>query len=266
MLIALSQKLSEKFAKAAHPATRSVPNSSVIPPSVPFAAAAASAPVPVAKQRSTKERKNRPNRSLIKPKRRKMKKEGHKHERNADHLFSAILVNNFVLSRFLGICPFLGVSNNLKTAMGMSGCYRRIGLGIGFHVADLHFSAGALGFGYLQTIVFILIIAALVQIIETILKKSIPSLYQALGIYLPLITTNCAILGVAILNIDEGYTFLQSLVNALGAGLGFMLALFLFAGVRSRLDKADIPQTLKGLPITLVAASRSRFLFSDLRA
>ncbi|MGI6326957.1 MAG: electron transport complex protein RnfA [Saccharofermentanales bacterium] len=171
-------------------------------------------------------------------------------------LFSAILVNNFVLSRFLGICPFLGVSNNLKTAMGMSTAVIAVlVLASGFTWPIYTFLLEPLGFGYLQTIVFILIIAALVQIIETILKKSIPSLYQALGIYLPLITTNCAILGVAILNIDEGYTFLQSLVNALGAGLGFMLALFLFAGVRSRLDKADIPQTLKGLPITLVAAS-----------
>ncbi|MGI6334793.1 MAG: electron transport complex protein RnfA [Saccharofermentanales bacterium] len=171
-------------------------------------------------------------------------------------LFSAILVNNFVLSRFLGICPFLGVSNNLKTAMGMSTAVIAVLiLASAFTWPIFTFLLAPLGFGYLQTIVFILIIAALVQIIETILKKSIPSLYQALGIYLPLITTNCAILGVAILNIDEGYTFLQSLVNALGAGLGFMLALFLFAGVRSRVDKADIPQSLKGLPITLVSAA-----------
>ena len=171
-------------------------------------------------------------------------------------LFSAILVNNFVLSRFLGICPFLGVANNLKTAMGMSTAVIAVLiLASAFTWPIFTFLLAPLGFGYLQTIVFILIIAALVQIIETILKKSIPSLYQALGIYLPLITTNCAILGVAILNIDEGYTFLQSLVNALGAGLGFMLALFLFAGVRSRVDKADIPQSLKGLPITLVSAA-----------
>ena len=171
-------------------------------------------------------------------------------------LFSAILVNNFVLSRFLGICPFLGVSNNLKTAMGMSTAVIAVLiLASAFTWPIFTFLLAPLGFGYLQTIVFILIIAALVQIIETILKKSIPSLYQALGIYLPLITTNCAILGVAILNIDEGYTFLQSLVNALGAGLGFMLALFLFARVRSRVDKADIPQSLKGLPITLVSAA-----------
>ena len=171
-------------------------------------------------------------------------------------LFSAILVNNFVLSRFLGICPFLGVSNNLKTAVGMSTAVIAVlVLASGFTWPIYTFLLEPLGFGYLQTIVFILIIAALVQIIETILKKSIPSLYQALGIYRPLITTNCAILSVAILNIDEGYTFLQTLVTPLGAGLGFMLALFLFAGVRSRLDKDDIPQTLKGLPITLVAAS-----------
>ena len=171
-------------------------------------------------------------------------------------LFSAILVDNFVLSRFLGICPFLGVSKNLKTAMGMS-----------FAVIFVMVIATALtwpifnlllapyGLSYLQTVIFILVIASLVQIIETVLKKAIPPLYQSLGIYLPLITTNCAILGVAILNIDEQYTFFQSLVNSLGAGAGFMLALFLFAGVRSKVDHADVPKFMKGLPITLVSAA-----------
>jgi electron transport complex protein RnfA len=171
-------------------------------------------------------------------------------------LFSVILVDNFVLSKFLGICPFLGVSKNLNTAMGMS-----------FAVIAVMLMATALtwpifnllldpfGLGYLQTVIFILVIAALVQIIETVLKKSIPPLYQSLGIYLPLITTNCAILGVAILNIDQSYTFLQSMVNSLGAGLGFMLALFLFAGVRSKVDHADVPAFMKGLPITLVSAA-----------
>lgn len=171
-------------------------------------------------------------------------------------LFSVILVDNFVLSKFLGICPFLGVSKNLNTAMGMS-----------FAVIAVMLMATALtwpifnlllkpfGLGYLQTVIFILVIAALVQIIETVLKKSIPPLYRSLGIYLPLITTNCAILGVAILNIDQSYTFLQSMINSLGAGLGFMLALFLFAGVRSRVDHADVPAFMKGMPITLVSAA-----------
>jgi len=171
-------------------------------------------------------------------------------------LFSAILVNNFVLQQFLGICPFLGVSKSLKTAMGMSTAVIFVlVLASAMTWPIYEYLLLPLGFGYLQTIIFILVIAALVQIIETFLKKSVPSLYRALGIYLPLITTNCAVLGVTILNIDEAYTFAQSLVNALGAGLGFMLALFLFAGVRSKVDKADIPNFLKGLPITLVSAS-----------
>ena len=173
-------------------------------------------------------------------------------------LFSAILVNNFVLSQFLGICPFLGVSKNLKTAMGMSTAVIFVLVLASALTYPIYFSLLVpMNLGYLQTIVFILVIAALVQIIETFLKKSIPSLYKALGIYLPLITTNCAVLGVTILNIDpaKSYTFLEAIINALGAGLGFMLALFLFAGVRSRIDRADIPKSLKGLPITLVAAS-----------
>ncbi len=171
-------------------------------------------------------------------------------------LFSAILVDNFVLSKFLGICPFLGVSTNLKTAMGMS--YAVIAV---MELATIMtwpvftFLLQPNGLGYMQTVIFILVIAALVQIIETILKKSIPSLYRSLGIYLPLITTNCAVLGVTVLNINESYTFLQSMINSLGAGLGFMLALFLFAGVRGRIDRAEVPKALKGLPITLVAAS-----------
>ena len=171
-------------------------------------------------------------------------------------LFSAILVDNFVLSRFLGICPFLGVSKNLKTAMGMS-----------MSVIVVLVLASAItwpiytlllypfGLAYLQTVIFILIIASLVQIIETVLRKAVPSLYSSLGIYLPLITTNCAILGAAILNIDQQYTFLQAIVNSIGAGAGFMLALFIFAGVRSKVDHADVPKFMKGLPITLVSAA-----------
>ena len=170
-------------------------------------------------------------------------------------MFSAILVDNFVLSRFLGICPFLGVSKNVKTAMGMSTAVivvMVIASALTWPVQK--YLLDPRGLGYLQTGVFIVIIAALVQIIETFLKKSIPSLYRALGIYLPLITTNCAVLGVTILNIDEAYNFVQAVTNAFGAGLGFMLALFLFSGVRSKVDRADIPKFMKGLPITLVSA------------
>lgn len=170
-------------------------------------------------------------------------------------MFSAILVDNFVLSRFLGICPFLGVSKNVKTAMGMSTAViivMVIASAMTWPVQK--YLLDPRGLGYLQTGVFIVIIAALVQIIETFLKKSIPSLYRALGIYLPLITTNCAVLGVTILNIDEAYNFVEAVTNAFGAGLGFMLALFLFSGVRSKVDRADIPKFMKGLPITLVSA------------
>ncbi|MDD2457600.1 MAG: electron transport complex protein RnfA [Eubacteriales bacterium] len=170
-------------------------------------------------------------------------------------LFSAILVDNFVLSRFLGICPFLGVSKNVKTAMGMSMAViivmvisSALTWPVQFYILYPR------NLGYLQTGVFIVIIAALVQIIETFLRKSIPALYRALGIYLPLITTNCAVLGVTILNVDSQYTFVESITHAAGAGLGFMLALFLFSGVRAKVDRADVPKFMKGLPITLVSA------------
>ena len=170
-------------------------------------------------------------------------------------IFSAILVDNFVLSKFMGICSFLGVSKNLKTAMGMSGavvCVMLVASAITWPIQ--HLLLNPLKLGYLQTLVFILVIAALVQMIEMIMKKSMPPLHKALGIYLPLITTNCAVLGVTILNINSNY-FAESMVNALGAGIGFTLSLFLFSGVRSRIDKADVPEALKGLPITLISAS-----------
>ena len=169
---------------------------------------------------------------------------------------AAILTNNFVLSKFLGICPFLGVSKKLDTAVGMSAA-----------VIFVMFLATAVtwpiqmyilnpnGLAYLQTIVFILIIAALVQFVEIFLKKYVPSLYSALGIYLPLITTNCAVLGVTVLNIDEGYNFVESIVNTVGAGVGFMLAMVIFAGVRGRMETSDVPKFLQGLPIVLMAAS-----------
>ncbi len=171
-------------------------------------------------------------------------------------LIGGLLVNNFVLSQFLGICPFLGVSKKLNSAVGMS-------LAVIFVMLMATAATWPIyclllwpnDLAYLQTIVFILIIAALVQLVEIVLKRFVPPLHKALGIYLPLITTNCAVLGVTILNIDSRYTFVQSLVNALGAGLGFLLAMVMFAGVRERLESAEIPEGLKGLPITLVSAS-----------
>ena len=171
-------------------------------------------------------------------------------------LIGGLLVNNFVLSQFLGICPFLGVSKKLNSAVGMSLAVIFVMLmatAATWPIYNLLLVPRDLG--YLQTIVFILIIAALVQLVEIALKRFLPPLYNSLGIYLPLITTNCAVLGVTILNIDKGYDFGQSLVNALGAGLGFLLAMVMFAGVRERLESAEIPSGLKGLPITLVAAS-----------
>ena len=171
-------------------------------------------------------------------------------------LIGGLLVNNFVLSQFLGICPFLGVSKKLNSAVGMS-------LAVIFVMVMATAATWPIytyclepnGLSYLQTIVFILIIAALVQLVEIALRRFVPPLYNSLGIYLPLITTNCAVLGVTILSIDSGYDFVQSLVNAVGAGLGFLLAMVMFAGVRERLESADIPHGLKGLPSTLVAAS-----------
>lgn len=171
-------------------------------------------------------------------------------------LFSAILVDNFVLSKFLGICPFLGVSKNLKTAMGMSAAVVAIMLlasAITWPIQN--YLLDPLNIGFLQTLVFILVIASLVQMVELIMKKSMPPLYRALGIFLPLITTNCAVLGVTILNINKAFSFSQAMINALGAGLGFALALFLFSGVRMRIEKSDVPKALQGLPITLVSAS-----------
>ena len=171
-------------------------------------------------------------------------------------LMSSVLVNNYVLNRFLGICPFLGVSKKLNQAVGM-----------GFSVIFVMVVATAVtwpiqrflldgyGLGYMQTIVFILVIAALVQFIEMALKKFIPSLHKSLGVYLPLITTNCAVLGVTIENIDESFTFAESIVNSLGCGLGFLLAMVLFSGVRSKIDDSEIPESFKGLPATLIAAS-----------
>ena len=171
-------------------------------------------------------------------------------------LIGGLLVNNFVLSQFLGICPFLGVSKKLNGAVGMSLAVIFVMLMSTAATWPIYtYLLVPHELEYLQTIVFILIIAALVQLVEITLKRFIPPLHKSLGIYLPLITTNCAVLGVTILNIDKGHDFWQSLVNALGAGLGFLLAMVMFAGVRERLESADIPKSLRGLPITLVAAS-----------
>ena len=169
---------------------------------------------------------------------------------------AAILTNNFVLSKFLGICPFLGVSKKLDTAVGMSVAVIFVMvLATAVTWPIQMFILNPNGLAYLQTIVFILIIASLVQFVEIFLKKYVPSLYSALGIYLPLITTNCAVLGVTVLNIDEGYNFIESIVNTVGAGVGFMLAMVIFAGVRGRMETSDVPKFLQGLPIVLMAAS-----------
>ncbi len=171
-------------------------------------------------------------------------------------LLTAILTQNFVLAKFLGICPFLGVSKKLNTAMGMSAAVIFVmALATAVTYPINKFLLVNFDLEYLQTIVFILVIAALVQLVEIILKKYMPALYNALGIYLPLITTNCAVLGVVILNVDEGYNFAQSMFNSVGGGLGFMLAMVMFAGVRERLESCEVPKFMQGLPITLVAAS-----------
>ena len=171
-------------------------------------------------------------------------------------LMTSVLVNNYVLSRFLGICPFLGVSKKLNQATGMGVAVIFVMLmatavtwPIQYYLLD------RFELGYMRTIVFILVIAALVQLVEIILKKNIPSLHASLGIYLPLITTNCAVLGVTINNINDGFTFLESMVNSLGCGLGFLLAMVLFSGLRSRIEESQIPESFRGLPVTLIAAS-----------
>lgn len=172
-------------------------------------------------------------------------------------LVSAVLVNNYVLAKFLGICPFLGVSKKLDSAFGMSVAVTFVmALATAATWPIYTYMLVPRGLKYLQTIVFILIIAALVQFIELVLKRYIPALHRGLGIYLPLITTNCAVLGVTILNLDEGYNFAQSMVNSIGSGLGFMLAMVLFSGVRSRVDASNtVPKSFQGIPITLIAAA-----------
>ena len=177
-------------------------------------------------------------------------------------LLSAVFINNYVLSRFLGICPFLGVSKKLDSATGMSLAVIFVMLMATAATYPIQvYLLTPNGLGYLQTIVFILVIAALVQLVEIVLKRYIPSLHKSLGVYLPLITTNCAVLGVTSLNIDEGYTFLEAMVNSLGSGLGFFLAMVMFSGVRSVIEGADVPESFKGLPVTLVAAAITSLSF-----
>ena len=177
-------------------------------------------------------------------------------------LLSAVFVNNYVLSRFLGICPFLGVSKKLDSATGMSLAVIFVMLmatAATYPIQMLILVPNHLE--YLQTIVFILVIAALVQLVEIVLKRYLPALHSSLGVYLPLITTNCAVLGVTILNINSEYTFLEAMVNSLGSGLGFFLAMVMFSGVRSKIEGADIPESFKGLPVTLIAASITSLSF-----
>lgn len=172
-------------------------------------------------------------------------------------IVTTVLINNVVLSQFMGLCPFLGVSKQIKTALGMGAAVIFV-ITVSSAVTACLYRFVLLRFDlvYLNTILFIVVIAALVQFVEMALKKFIPSLHKALGVYLPLITTNCAVLGVCISNIDDGYTYLQSLVNSLGAGIGFLLAMVIFSGMRRKIeDNTDVPRAFQGVPITMTAAA-----------
>jgi len=176
-------------------------------------------------------------------------------------LLSSILVNNFVMSRFLGICPFLGVSKKVETAVGMGMAVTFVMTLASIITYFVQKILVALGIDFMQTIAFILVIAALVQFVEMVIQKTSPTLYQALGVYLPLITTNCAVLGVAILNIQSNYNLIQTIFNGFGAAVGFTLSIVLFAGIRERLEIADIPELFKGFPIALITASLMAIAF-----
>lgn len=178
-------------------------------------------------------------------------------------LISTIFVNNYVFAQFLGICPFLGVSSKMETAVGMGGAVTFVVvIASAVTWAIQTFILDALGLGYLQTIVFILVIASLVQFVEMFLKKSSPSLYQALGVFLPLITTNCMVLGVAVLNIQEGYNLIQTIFSGLGASIGFTIALILMSALRERLEIVDVPKPLQGVPIALMSAGLMAIAFT----
>ena len=179
----------------------------------------------------------------------------------ASILFSMILVNSFVLVKFLGICPFLGVSKKFDSAVGM-GCAVTLVMVLAIAVTwPIQQLLVAWGLEYLQTIAFILVIATLVQLLEMAMKRYLPPLHASLGVFLPLITTNCAVLGVTILTIDEGYTYPQALVAGLGAGLGFLLAMVIFSGVRRRVEEAEPPEVFQGMPITLISAAITAMSF-----
>ena len=170
-------------------------------------------------------------------------------------VLSAVFVNNVVLSQFMGICPFLGVSKQIKSSVGMGGAVIFVMVCATACTYPVYRLLEKFNITYLRTVAFILVIALFVQLVEIVMKKIMPPLYKALGVYLPLITTNCAVLGVTVSNIDEGYGLVQLLFNALGTGLAFSLALILFSGVRGRIEQSDIPAAFKGVPATLAAAS-----------
>ena len=171
-------------------------------------------------------------------------------------IVSMVLVSNYPLAQFLGICPFLGVSKDLDSAKGMGVAVIFVMVFATAATWPIMQLLNKFEIGYLQTIVFILVIASLVQLVEMFMKKSLPALYQSLGVFLPLITTNCAVLGVCITNIDEGYNYLESLVNAFGAGVGFLFAIVIMAGVRSKMVKDDgVPESFRGVPMTLITAA-----------
>ncbi|MDD5994288.1 MAG: electron transport complex subunit RsxA [Eubacterium sp.] len=177
-------------------------------------------------------------------------------------LFTAALVNNFVLSQFMGICPFLGVSKKVETAAGMGGAVLFV-ITIASLCTSLLYNYLLIPFKleYLNTIVFILVIAALVQFVEMVLKKMMPALYKSLGVYLPLITTNCAVLGVALLSVQNEYNVLESVINGIGASLGFLIAIVLMAGIREKLENSNIPEAFKGTPIVLITAGLMAIAF-----
>ncbi|MCL2800168.1 MAG: RnfABCDGE type electron transport complex subunit A [Treponema sp.] len=177
-------------------------------------------------------------------------------------IISTVLVNNYVLQRFLGVCPFLGVSKEQKSAIGMSAAVifvMILATAVTWPIYNYFLAQNGLGF--LQIIVFILVIATLVQFVEIVLKKFFPSLYKTLGVYLPLMTTNCAIFAVTMVNIEEGYSYIASIVNAFGSGFGFFLAMVIFSSIRQHTENADPPQAFKGLPLILISAAILSFSF-----
>jgi len=175
---------------------------------------------------------------------------------------SSALVNNVVLSQFLGLCPFLGVSKKVKTASGMGGAVMFvITLASAVCAVIYEFVLEPNGLAYLETIVFILVIAALVQFVEMFLKKFMPPLYQALGVYLPLITTNCAVLGIALTNVQKSYDILTSIVNGFATAAGFTIAIVILAGIREKMEYNDVPESFKGMPITMIAAGLMAIAF-----